>query len=132
MNPHYAFVAERARHLCEYCRAPEEVSNFPFEVDHFVPLSEGGSKEPENLVLACRSCNAYKAFHQIGLIENVQTSRLFNPRREVWTEHFELNPVTFELEGITEIGRGTVNRLRINSTAQIHARQIWFRFGFFS
>jgi len=30
MNPHYARVAQRAGHRCEYCRAPEAVFNFPF------------------------------------------------------------------------------------------------------
>ena len=132
MNPYYSIVAERAGNLCEYCHAPEAVYNFPFEVDHFVPLSSGGSREPENLVLACRACNAYKAFHQIGLFENTETIRLFNPRRDEWKEHFLFNPETFEIQGLTDIGRGTVNRLQINNPAQIQARQIWIRFGIFS
>lgn len=29
-------------------------------VDHVIPLSRGGSNAPDNLVLACRSCNARK------------------------------------------------------------------------
>ena len=128
MNPYYSIVAECARHLCEYCRAPERVSNFPFEVDHFVPLSAGGAKEPENLVLACRSCNAYKAFHQIGLLETTDASRLFNPRLDIWEEHFRFNAETFEIDGLTEIGRGTANRLQMNNPAQIRARTLWFRF----
>lgn len=35
---HYAAVAARARHLCEYCRAPERVFNLELEVDHVVRL----------------------------------------------------------------------------------------------
>ena len=131
MNPYYSIVAERARHLCEYCHAPEAVCNFPFEVDHFIPLSRGGPKELENLVLACRSCNAYKAFHQIGLIETEEAARLFDPRRDIWEEHFRFNSETFEIEGLTEIGIGTVNRLQINNSAQIQARSLWFQFGIF-
>lgn len=130
MNPHYQIVAERAEHLCEYCHAPDLVSNFPFEIDHFIPLSEDGSKEPENLVLACRSCNAYKAFHQI-VVENTEAQRLFNPRRDIWEEHFQFNYETFEIEALTEIGQGTINRLRINNPTQIRARRLWFRFGIF-
>ena len=34
MNPHYPLVAQRAAHHCEYCRAPEAVFNFAFEVEH--------------------------------------------------------------------------------------------------
>ncbi|MBS1796939.1 MAG: HNH endonuclease [Acidobacteria bacterium] len=132
MNPHYSIVAERAEHLCEYCRAPEAVCNFPFEVDHFIPLSQNGSNETENLVLACRSCNAFKAFHEIGLSEESTAARLFNPRRDTWTEHFHFNPETFEIEGLTAIGWGTINRLKVNSPSQRQARMIWFRAGIYS
>ena len=131
MNPYYLIVAERAGHFCEYCRAPEAVSNFPFEIDHFDPLSKGGSKEPENLVLSCRSCNAFKAFHQIGLIKDTGSVRLFNPRRDVWDEHFQFDRMNYEVTGLTEIGSGTVNRLQLNSPAQIQARELWVKFGIF-
>ena len=36
MNRFYSEVAERAGHRCEYCRAPEVVFNFPFEVEHII------------------------------------------------------------------------------------------------
>jgi len=42
MNPHYPPVSARARHSCEYCRAPEIVFNLPFEVEHIIPLAHGG------------------------------------------------------------------------------------------
>ena len=42
MNPRYAQVALRAGHRCESCRAPEVVFNFPFEVEHIIPVSRGG------------------------------------------------------------------------------------------
>jgi hypothetical protein len=54
MNPHYPLVARRADHRCEYCRAPEAVFNFPFEVEHVVPSSRGGADDESNLCLACR------------------------------------------------------------------------------
>lgn len=131
MNPYYSVVAERAGNICEYCRAPERISNFPFEIDHFVPLSSNGSKTPENLVLSCRSCNAFKAFHQIGLIKDTESVRLFNPRHDTWEAHFSFNRVTFEIESLTEVGRGTINRLRLNSSAQKEARRIWVKFNIF-
>lgn len=43
MNPYYTAIAQRANHRCEYCKAPEVVFNFPFEVEHIVPLSRQGS-----------------------------------------------------------------------------------------
>ena len=64
--PHrlYQAVATRARHRCEYCRAPEEVFNQEFEVDHVVPQASGGSDDFANLALACRSCNLRKGTAQ--------------------------------------------------------------------
>ena len=61
MNPHYPFVSSRARHACEYCRAPEIVFNLPFEVEHITPQAQGGETIEENLALSCRSCNLYKS-----------------------------------------------------------------------
>lgn len=42
MNPNYERVAERANHRCEYCQAPELVFNFPFEVEHIIPVYRQG------------------------------------------------------------------------------------------
>ena len=132
MNPHYFFVAERAGDKCEYCLAPGSVFNSLLEVDHFVPRSAGGSNDPENLVLACRSCNSYKAFHQLGLIGDASEGPLFNPRIEKWKMHFQLDPETLRIEGLTKIGVGTVNRLRFNSPQQTRARRSWFEMGLLS
>lgn len=43
--------------LCYYCRAR---MGDAYTMDHVVPVSRGGSNSPENLVLACRSCNSRK------------------------------------------------------------------------
>lgn len=61
MNPHYALVAQRAGHQCEYCRAPEAVFNFPFEVEHITPSIHGGADRESNWALSCRSCNLHKS-----------------------------------------------------------------------
>lgn len=39
---------------CQYCDAPAE------DVDHVVPRSRGGEHRWENVVAACRRCNAHK------------------------------------------------------------------------
>ncbi len=131
MNRFYQLVAQRAGNRCEYCRAPERVFNFLFEVDHYIPISKGGIDDLENLVLACRSCNAYKAFHQMGLINEGDEIPLYNPRVNTWDEHFLLNAETFEIEGLTDVGRGTINRLKYNSSEQIPARALWIEMNLF-
>lgn len=81
MNPHYAPVAERAKHGCEYCGAPEAIFNFPFEVEHVIPPGRGGSDADDNLALACRSCNLHKGDHLDGLDDMASESvRLLPPK----------------------------------------------------
>ena len=69
MNPHYPEVSHRAAHRCEYYHAPEVIFNFPFEVEHVIPIYHEGADEPSNLALACRSCNIHKASHLTGFDE---------------------------------------------------------------
>ena len=57
MNPHYEVVALEAGHCCEHCHAPEAVFNFPFEVEHIIPLARDGADAVHNWALACRACN---------------------------------------------------------------------------
>jgi 5-methylcytosine-specific restriction endonuclease McrA len=41
--------------LCGYCG-----KKLPLELDHIIPLSKGGAHEIENIIPACRACNAKK------------------------------------------------------------------------
>lgn len=45
-----------AEGACAYCGRKEG----PFEIDHIMPWSRGGSDSRENLTLACRPCNRSK------------------------------------------------------------------------
>lgn len=126
MNPRYPAVAERASHRCEYCHAPEAVFNLPFEVEHIVPPGRGGDDETANLALACRACNLYKADHLTGDDPQSNAARpLFNPRRDVWDEHFLVNAETGEISGRTPVGRATIVRLRLNSPVRVESRRLW-------
>lgn len=44
---------------CGYCGMP--IIGLDYQVDHIVPLSRGGSDWPENLLIACQTCNGNKA-----------------------------------------------------------------------
>jgi len=130
MNPNYPLVSARARHACEYCRAPEAVFNLPFEVEHITPQSRGGGTTEDNLALSCRSCNLYKSDF-VGAADELTAEyvSLFNPRLDAWHEHFSIVEETGEIEGLTSTGRATVSRLRMNSAAQVEARKQWLRLG---
>jgi hypothetical protein len=132
MNPHYPLVAERAAHRCEYCRAPEVVFNFPFEVEHVIPPMHGGADDETNFALSCRACNLFKSNHLDGVDPQTETVvRLFDPRQDRWDEHFRADTATGVIVGLTPIGRATVVRLQMNTPTQSAARQQWMRLGLF-
>ncbi len=51
-----AYLLEKFGRCCVYCGQ----SDVPFELDHVVPRSRGGSDRVSNLVLSCHECNAAK------------------------------------------------------------------------
>jgi hypothetical protein len=132
MNPFYPLVANRANHRCEYCHAPELVFNFPFEVEHIVPMYRGGADAEFNLALACRSCNLRKGTRISAVDAESKTEvPLFHPRQDTWNEHFRVDIEVGTVIGITAIGRATIVCLEMNSQPQIIARQLWIRLGLF-
>jgi len=132
MNPFYPLVALRARHRCEYCHAPESVFNFPFEIEHIIPLAVGGADDETNLALACRSCNIYKGSSLDGVDRlSGESVPLFHPREQEWEKHFQVELETGEILALTPMARVTVHRLRMNSPAQFLARSSWIRLGLF-
>jgi hypothetical protein len=132
MNPRYALVAERAEHRCEYCRAPEAVFNFPFEVEHIVPPGGGGGEQDSNWALSCRACNLHKSNHLQAIDPQTQMAvPLFNPREHHWNEHFTAVEATGAVLGVTATGRATVDCLKMNRSAQLTARRLWMRLGLF-
>lgn len=48
----------RRQRYCSYCG--EQTQSRCREIDHIIPLSEGGVHADENLTMACRSCNRKK------------------------------------------------------------------------
>ena len=51
-----AYVLEKFQYHCAYCHT----ANGPFELDHILPKSRGGSDRVSNLCLACHACNTAK------------------------------------------------------------------------
>lgn len=52
-------VYARDGHQCRYCGTTEA----PFHLDHVLPVIQGGTSEPGNLVVACQSCNCRKSVY---------------------------------------------------------------------
>jgi hypothetical protein len=132
--PHrlYLLVAERADHRCEYCGAPERVQATEFEVEHIIPRAHGGADSLENLALACGSCNRRKAHasHAVDPLTGLP-AQLFNPRFDIWLEHFEFDAEIGQIVGHTPIGRATVRRFDLNRPFLLESRLSWFKIGWF-
>ena len=132
MNRRYGSVAARAGHRCEYCRAPEVLFNFRFEVEQIVPKSKRGSDEVSNLALACHGCNLFKSDAETGTDpETNEKVVLFHPRLNIWDEHFEFDAESGMIEGINPTGRATVAELQMNNELQLVSRRWWIVLGLF-
>ena len=132
MNLRYPAMAARAGHRCEYCRAPEAIFNLPFEVEHIVPKGLGGADHESNYALSRRACNLHKNVSvEASDPDTRKTFPLFNPRRDHWAEHFQVESATAELLELTPTGRATVACLQMNRSAQVRARRQWIHLKLF-
>lgn len=128
-------VRERAKFLCEYCHSPEWSSADLFTLEHILPQSKGGSDELENLALACRRCNERRYNFSTGIdSESGLEISLFQPRQQVWAEHFIWTADGIKIISITSVGRATNNRLDLNDEFHNNgfiqrARNFWIRGG---
>ena len=114
-------VQERAQGRCEYCLLHEEDAVFPHVVDHVVARKHRGLTEADNLSWSCVVCNGFKGSDLASIdIETGQMVRLFNPRQDTWSRHFQLNgPLIVPL---TSEGRVTANLLQFNRTERVQRR----------
>lgn len=127
-----AVVERRANGLCEYCHAPQRVCGYRFHLEHIVPASQGGDDWPSNRALSCASCNLAKGNRMSGLDPLTRSEvALFNPRTQIWSEHFKWAGDCQSIEGITPCGRATVVALDMNnSDLRRQARLLWFESGY--
>ncbi len=123
-------VSEEARHRCGYCLTRETIVGAPMEIDHLHPRSLGGASEEGNLWLACSYCNEYKGNRVTA--EDPESGRvvlLFNPRLDVWNDHFTWVESGARVIGKTDVGRATVTSLRLNRKTLVRARRYWIAAG---
>jgi len=114
-------VRQRAGGRCEYCGKSELFSPYAHHVDHILPVKKhGGSDELVNLAWACFDCNTNKSGSISGYDEGLLIP-LFNPRTQVWQDHFDWNGAI--LVGTTPVGRVTIRVMGINDPDRIETRR---------
>ncbi|MEO0413594.1 MAG: HNH endonuclease signature motif containing protein [Verrucomicrobiota bacterium] len=123
-------VREDAGERCGYCRSSEAVSGLALQFEHILPESLGGDSSRENLWLACSRCNRNKSDRTEGVDPETGTlAAIYNPRKEVWEDHFLWIEGGALIEGRTSVGRGTVEALRLNEPLVVLARRLWIQWG---
>jgi HNH endonuclease len=114
-------VVQRADNRCEYCGISQIGQVATFHIDHIIPVIAGGKTSAENLALACVSCSLRKGARQT--LEDSETGEvvsIFNPRQQVWKEHFAWNGV--RVVGLTATGRATLRALDLNRPTMLAIR----------
>lgn len=121
------FVYERANGCCEYCRTCEAIIGQAMHVEHIDPK---GGNTLDNLCLSCPNCNLSKATatKAVDLLSGVVVV-LYNPRSEEWLIHFRWSDDFTKVQGVTPIGRATVERLKMNRLRIVKARGQWVKAG---
>lgn len=115
-------VIELANNCCEYCLIHQDDTPTTLQVDHLIALKHGGQTVSENLALACQLCNRYKGSDFATMDRTTgEVVFLFNPRTQVWSEHFEISVAA--IIGLTQVGQATVILLQINDEARVEDRK---------
>jgi hypothetical protein len=108
----------------------ESLQGATFHVEHIVPKSRGGRQKLGNLAWACPGCNLRKSDRvEVPDPETGAMVRLFNPRSDVWREHFRF--AAYRIIGLTAVGRATVAALELNHARRLRVRQAEEFFGLF-
>ena len=115
-------VRERAGERCEYCLLAESEAFSPHQIDHLIAQKHDGETAAANLALSCFDCNKFKG-SDIASLDRLtgQLVALFNPRTQLWAEHFRLQGG--EIIPLTPVGRVTERMLRLNLSDRVRKRE---------
>ncbi len=124
-------IRDAAGNRCGYCLSPQRLVMARLEIEHIIPLAKGGTSREENLWLACPLCNGHKSDKTEAIDPTSGNPEpLFNPRTQVWRDHFRWSDNGTEIIGITPIGRATVAALRLDSDPDaLEVRRYWVEAG---
>ena len=123
-------VIARAGGACEYCHIPAFLVFVPHEFDHIVAEKHGGQTVAGNLAYSCAVCNRYKGTDLSSIDpETERLEPLFHPRRQVWSDHFDL--INTMIVPKTPTGRVTAQLFRFNHSTRVEERRLLIEAGVF-
>lgn len=120
-------VRAEAHNRCGYCLSPQHLVMARLEIEHIIPLAQGGTDAETNLWLACPLCNRYKSNKTLANDpETGALAPLFNPRLQTWIEHFRWSDDGLRIIGRTPVGRATVEALHLSDDPDaLEVRSYW-------
>lgn len=114
-------VRRRAGDRCEYCQLHQRYCEFAHHVEHIIARQHLAVDDLDNLALACHFCNRKKGPNLAGIDPITSgVTVLFHPRRDSWHDHFRWNGPL--IEGLSPVGRATVNVLALNDAKRMRLR----------
>jgi hypothetical protein len=116
-------VSSRAKGHCEYCLIHEDDTFFGCQIEHIISEKHGGPTAEDNLAYACVFCNRYKGSDIASLSPAGKLVRLYNPRTDHWSRHFQLSPDGITILATDEIGQVTVSLLELNHPDRLIERK---------
>lgn len=124
-------VRAAARNRCDYCLSQQHLVMARLEIEHIIPIAQGGNSDESNLWLACPLCNRYKSEKISALDPDTnQVVRLFNPRSDDWVAHFRWSDDGLLVLGKTPIGRATIVALHLSDDPiALEVRKHWILAG---
>jgi hypothetical protein len=116
-------VVARAEGICECCLIAEDDTFYGCEADHIISEKHSGATTADNLAMACVFCNRAKG-SDVGSIdwESNNFVSFFNPRTDLWADHFAF--VEARIEGTTPTGIVTARILGFNTADRVSERAI--------
>ena len=124
-------IRAEARNRCGYCLSPQHLVMARLEIEHIIPLSQGGSNDESNLWLACPLCNRHKGSktRAVDPLSGAAVA-LFNPRTQDWFEHFAWSKDGLRIHGRTATGRATIEALHLSDDIDaLIVRSFWVQAG---
>jgi len=112
-------VRRRSEGLCEYCLLRELDLGRTFHLDHVIAEKHEGPTDDHNLSNCCPDCNRRKGSDIATIVKGAMV-RLFNPRIDVWSDHFLLDGAFIRPQ--TDVGEGTIRLLGLNDRFRIAIR----------
>lgn len=114
------FLSRDFMKQCAYCRIREGDLGGPddFEMDHFLPVSKGGSDMYENLYYTCTTCNGKSGK------SDVWSETLLDPcKDDIFGVHISLLS-DFTLKDITSQGEEYIKSLKLNRKSYVNKRKV--------